>query len=230
MTCERFAEAGAKVIGLDRQADENGQLALAYQERGLDISFALLDVADPESIEKFGGSLAKTLGYIDILVNNAGTLSFSPVMQTTLAEWERVQNVNCRSAFLMMKAVGPIMGGKGVILNMSSSAALAPTAFSAAYSVAKMGVVTLSKIAALEMGPGVRVIAVCPGPLDTQMPHNYLKGHPKEKEIMSQMIDRTIVKRLGQPSEIADLLFFLAGEKSGFITGTVISADGGFIG
>ena len=228
-TCALLAAAGAKVLGLDLQPDEGGRTTARFRAEGRDVTFETLDVSDADAIAKLGGALGLSWGHVDILVNNAGVLSFSPLLQTAPAEWDHVQSVNCRSAFLMTRAVAPLMGGEGVILNMSSSAAMSPTANAAAYSVAKMGIVTLSRISALELGPGIRVNAVCPGPLDTAMPRNYLRGHPKEREIMGSMIERTIVKRLGQASEIAELLFFPASAKAAFITGAVISADGGFI-
>ena len=227
--CEIFAQAGATVVGVDLQADVEGRKAEEYGERGLKISFVTLDVADPKAIADLGDTIASQLGHVDVLINNAGVLSFGPVLQTAVAEWDRVQNINCRSAFLMIRAIAPLMGGVGAIVNVSSSAALAPTANSAAYSVAKMGVVTLTKISALELGPNIRVNAICPGPLDTAMPRNYLRGHPKEQEIMDSMINRTIVKRLGQAAEIADLIVLLASERAAFIAGAVISADGGFL-
>lgn len=228
--CEIFAGAGAKVIAVDRQKDRGGARERDFRERGLDVTVRAADVTSAVQVAGLGDYVRRTHGRADILLNNAGILSFSPIVGTDGNEWDRVQKVNCKSAFLMIRTFAPLMHGEGVILNMSSSAATKPTANTAAYSVAKAGVVMLSQIAAMELGPGIRVNAITPGPLDTQMPHKYLQGHPDRDGIMAHMIGSTIVKRLGQPREVAELVAFLASSSAAYITGASIAVDGGFIG
>lgn len=227
--CELFAAGGAKVIAVDRRKDAGGKVEAGFQERGLDVRCRQADVTSAVQIATLGQHVRSTHGRADILVNNAGMLSFSPIVGADANEWDKVQKVNCKSAFLMIRTFAPLMAGKGSIINVSSSAGLKPTANTAAYSIAKAGLLMLTQIAAMELGPDIRVNAIAPGPLDTDMPHSYLRGHPAKDQIMAHMIDRTIVKRLGQPKEIAEVIAFLASDAAAYINGATIAADGGFI-
>lgn len=227
--CELFAAGGAKVIAVDRRKDAGGKIEAGFQERGLDVRCRQADVTSAVQIATLGQHVRSTHGRADILVNNAGMLSFSPIVGSDANEWDKVQKVNCKSAFLMIRTFAPLMAGKGAIINVSSSAGLKPTANTAAYSIAKAGLLMLTQIAAMELGPDIRVNAIAPGPLDTDMPYNYLRGHPAKDQIMAHMIDRTIVKRLGQPKEIAEVIAFLASDAAAYINGATIAADGGFI-
>jgi NAD(P)-dependent dehydrogenase (short-subunit alcohol dehydrogenase family) len=227
--CELFAAAGASVVAVDRRKDAGGKIEGAFRDRGLDVRCRVADVTSAVQIATLGQHVRSTYGRADIVVNNAGMLSFSPIVCADANEWDRVQKVNCKSAFLMIRTFAPLMAGQGAIINISSSAGLKPTANTAAYSIAKAGLLMLSQIAAMELGPGIRVNAIAPGPLDTDMPHNYLQGHPHKDEIMRSMIDRTIVKRLGQAKEIAEVIGFLASDAASYINGATIAADGGFM-
>jgi NAD(P)-dependent dehydrogenase (short-subunit alcohol dehydrogenase family) len=228
LACEAFIDAGAQVIGIDRDQAQGRLLLERLGPRAARFTFDTLDVADPGRISDWGEQLRHSPGRVNVLINNAGVLGMSPLLQTSVEEWDRLQAVNLRSVFLMTKAVAPLLAESSVILNMSSAAALHPTANAAAYSVSKAGVITFSKIAAAELAPRTRVNVICPGPLDTQMPRNFLKDHPLKEEIMNAMIGTTLLKRLGKPEEIVDLLMFLASHRAAYITGAVFSADGGF--
>ncbi|MBP7337927.1 SDR family NAD(P)-dependent oxidoreductase [Niveispirillum sp.] len=227
--CELFGAAGARVVAVDRRKDKDGSVEGGFRQRGLDVRFRAVDVTSALQVSTLGQHIRMQYGRADVLINNAGILSFAPILGADANEWDRVQKVNCKSAFLMIRAIAPLMQGQGAIVNVSSSAAQKPTANTAAYSIAKAGLLTLTQIAALELGPGIRVNAICPGPLDTDMPHNYLRGHPMKDQIMREMIDRTVVKRLGHPKEIAKAIAFLAGDAASYVTGAVLSADGGFM-
>ncbi|WP_347271047.1 SDR family NAD(P)-dependent oxidoreductase [Rhizorhabdus histidinilytica] len=227
--CERFAAGGARVVAVDRRRDAGGRIGQGFRDRGLDLRCRVADVTSAVQVATLGQYVRSAYGRADILVNNAGMLSFSPIVGADANEWDRVQKVNCKSAFLMIRTFAPLMAGKGAIINISSSAGLKPTANTAAYSIAKAGLLMLTQIAAMELGPGIRVNAIAPGPLDTDMPHNYLKGHPHKDQIMEHMIERTIVKRLGRPGEIAEVVAFLASDAASYINGATITADGGFM-
>ena len=227
VACEAFLRSGARVIGTDRVEAQDG---LAPLIRGYPGRFAFygMDVSIPEQVAAFADHVRQSLQKVDVLINNAGVLAMSPILNTSIEEWDRVQAINLRSVFLMTKAIAPLLGDNSAILNVSSTAALRPTANSAAYSVSKAGVITLSKIAAAEFAPRTRVNVICPGPLDTQMPRNFLKDHPLKDQIMQMMTDSTLLKRFGTPQEMVELLMFLAGKRAAYITGAVFAADGGF--
>jgi NAD(P)-dependent dehydrogenase (short-subunit alcohol dehydrogenase family) len=165
---------------------------------------------------------------VDVLINNAGILGMSSILETSVEEWDRIQHVNVRSVFLMTRYFSPLFGEASAVVNVSSTAALRASANTAAYSVSKAGVVTFTKVAAAELAPRTRVNVVCPGPLDTQMPKNFLENHPFKDQINAAMKDATLLKRFGQPAEIVALLLFLASGKASYITGAVFAADGGF--
>ena len=227
--CELFASAGATVIAIDLAEDEGGKLAKDFKDRSLNVEFRVLDVTSSVGIAGLSDYIKRTHGHVDVLINNAGILSFSPIMATSVLEWDRVQDINCKSAFLMIRAIVPLMDGAGVIVNMSSVAATNPTIGSAAYSISKAGMIVLTQVAALELGPGIRVVAISPGGLDTQMPKKYLAGHPEKDAIMEGMANRTILKRLGTAREAAAMTFFIASDAASYMTGTTVNMDGGTI-
>ena len=228
LACEAFLDGGAKVIGLDRDRTQGALLEESLARNPGRFVFYGVDVSKPEQILAFANQVRQDAQKVDVLVNNAGVLGMAPILRTSIEEWDRIQAINLRSVFLMTQSIAPLLSGSSVILNVSSTAALRPSANSAAYSVSKAGVITFSKIAAAEFAPRTRVNAICPGPLDTQMPRNFLKDHPHKDEITNSMIDSTLLKRFGKPEEIVDLLLFLASKKAAYITGAVFAADGGF--
>ena len=228
LACEAFLDAGAKVIGIDRDQGQGALLQHSLARNSERFAYYRVDVSKPEQILGFAEQIRQGAQQVSVLVNNAGVLGMASILDTSVEEWDRLQAINLRSVFLMTQAIAPLLSDSSVILNVSSTAALRPRANSAAYSVSKAGVITFSKIAAAEFAPRTRVNAICPGPLDTQMPRNFLKDHPHKDEITNSMIDSTLLKRFGKPEEIVHLLLFLASKKAAYITGAVFAADGGF--
>jgi NAD(P)-dependent dehydrogenase (short-subunit alcohol dehydrogenase family) len=221
--CRGLAAEGCRVVGIDIAATAGAALEKELRAAGLDFSFQKVDVADAAAIAAFGA----TLGPLDVVINNAGILGYWPLAATSLADWDRVLDINLRAAFLMTQAVIPHLREGSVILNMSSSVALRAQANTAAYSASKAGLIAFSKVVAAELAPRTRVNTICPGPLDTAMPRRFLEGHPQADQIMSSMANATMVKRLGEAQEIVTLCLYLASEAAGFITGAAITIDGG---
>lgn len=223
LLCRGLAREGARVVGIDIADDAGSALETELRADGMDFSFRPVDVADPVAIIDFAAAQRQ----VDIVVNNAGILGYWPLAQTSLADWDRVLAINLRSAFLLTQSLVPILTDDSVILNMSSSVALRASANTAAYSASKAGLIAFSKVAAAELAPRTRVNAICPGPLDTAMPRRFLHGHPQAEQIMTSMADATMLKRLGQAQEIVDVCLFLASAEARFITGSVLTVDGG---
>jgi 3-oxoacyl-[acyl-carrier protein] reductase len=185
------------------------------------------DVADMAACRAMVQQAEAALGPVDLLVNNAG-VSYAGLFQDLGdADWDRCLAVNLTGARNMVQAVLPYMLSEkaGAIVNISSIWGLRGASCEVAYACAKAGVVGLTRSLALELAPShIRVNAVAPGCIETDM------VRALDAETVRQLIDETPLGRLGQPEDVAHAVAFLASEKAGFITGQILTVDGGFIG
>jgi NAD(P)-dependent dehydrogenase (short-subunit alcohol dehydrogenase family) len=214
-------EAGARVAGVDLDASEfrealgNDDLALAA------------DVRDPDAVRAAFATIRERLGAPDVLVNNAGIAHRAPTLETSVEEWDRVLAVNLRGALLCSQAVAPAMlaAGRGSIINIASQLAIAVAAERAAYISSKAGLIGLTKVMALEWaGRGVRVNAVAPGVTRTPMVR-YLE---ENEEAGAAFRARIPLGRFAEPDEIALACLYLASDASSYVTGHVLTVDGGY--
>jgi 3-oxoacyl-[acyl-carrier protein] reductase len=223
---ERFGVEGARLVVADVRADAVQTLAASLCERGVDASARVLDVSDADQVTTLIGDVLTELGSIDVLVNAAGILHPTRFDEITIAEWDRVMGINLRGTFLLMHAVYPHMKarGRGSIVNFSSTAGLTVSTLGGAhYTASKHGVMGLTKALAKEGGPfGVRVNAVCPGLIDTEM----VRATITPDRIRSYEAGFPIT-RLGMPDEVAELVLFLASERSAYISGVALNISGG---
>jgi len=223
---ERFAAEGATLVMLDVQADAVQSAASSLRERGAEASARELDISSAEQVTTVISDVIAKLGRIDVLINAAGILHPTRFDEMSIAEWDRVIGINLRGTFLLMHAVYPHMKarGRGSIVNFSSTAGLTVSTLGGAhYTASKHGVMGLTKALAREGGSfGVRVNAVCPGLIDTEMVRatiapdrirRYEAGFP--------------MGRLGTPDEVAEVVLFLASERSAYITGVSLNISGG---
>ena len=222
-TCRLFVEQGAKVAIADMLETEGRALAT---ELGDAARFYPHDVTSEESWAALVRNVAKDLGAVDVLVNNAGVLLFKTLLDTSLADYERVLKVNLVGEFLGIKAVAPGMveRGRGSIVNLSSVDGMKGANGLAAYASSKWGVRGLTKVAAMELGHrGVRVNSVHPGGVDTAM------GNPgqRSREQVNQGFTNIALQRVGEPSEVAAATLFLASDESSYMVGAEIVVDGG---
>ena len=184
------------------------------------------DFTDPYSVGDMFREIREDLGEIDILVNNAGKGNFGLVADLTYEEWRTVFAVNVDAAFLCTREVLPYMIRQryGKIVNVSSIWGITGASCEADYSAAKAALIGFTKALAKEVGPsGINVNCVAPGIIDTEM---NARLSPEE---MMELIDETPLMRLGLPQDVAETVFFLCGEGASFITGQVISPNGGFV-
>ncbi|MCP4382818.1 MAG: SDR family oxidoreductase [Hyphomicrobiales bacterium] len=183
------------------------------------------DVADPEVAAATAALADQKFGGADILVNNAGINTRSPTLEMPLTDWTRVIDVNLNGTLHFCRAVlpGMIARGSGCIVNVSSTAAKTPHKHAApAYGASKAAVNYLTMHLAREMAPhGIRVNAVCPGPVETEMTSDW------SADYRSQRTAAVPLGRLGSAREIADIIVFLASEMARFVTGESINANGG---
>lgn len=216
----RFVAEGSRVVIADVLDEEGKQLA---DELGDAAQFRHLDVSEEDEWE----AVIDAVGPITVLVNNAGILHFSPLVETKLADYERVIRVNQVGTFLGMRAVAPgmIAAGGGSIVNTSSIEGLAAAPTLVAYTASKFAIRGMTKVAALELGgKGIRVNSVHPGMIETQLLPTALGGISVD---LARIGRKLPLRRVGQAEEIANLIVFLASDESSYCTGAEFVADGG---
>lgn len=217
-----FAREGAKVVVADVVSGE--EVVEMIKQTGGEAIFVKTDVSKATEVERMVKSVVDNYGKLDIIFNNAGIGgTLVSTMKRTEEEWDKVINVNLKGVFLGMKyAIREMLNKGGVIINTSSYAGLVGTAGIGAYSASKSGVIALTKTAAVEYAKrNIRVNAICPGGILTQM--TQVLGETDFKYIE----EHTPMARVGKPEEVATVALFLASDESSFITGAVLSVDGG---
>lgn len=221
-----FAEAGADVVVCSRNLD--GKLELAAEEirklgrRSLAVA---ADVANSADIDKLVKKTKEELGAIDILVNNAGTVARKSVIEHSEEDWDRVVDTNLKSCFLLSRAAGRIMmeQKRGNIINIASMRGIVAAPGRVSYTVSKAAVLMLTRVLALEFAPHVRVNAIAPGWIMTELTSPQWQDPEIRKEI-----DATIpIDRWAAVEEMASVALFLASDVSSYVTGHILVADGG---
>ena len=224
VTAKKFLQEGAIVVICDY--NESAGLE-TLNELGKDrVGFFKVDVTDSVQIETMVQAIIDTYGRIDILVNNAGITSDGFLTKMKEADWDKVLAVNLSGVFKCTKAVVPYMFEQksGVILNASSVVGLYGNIGQSNYVATKAGVIGLTKGWAKELGPkGIRVNAVAPGFVETGMVTEV------PKKILDSMKEKTPLKKIGKPEDIASAYLFLASEEANYINGTILSVDGGLV-
>jgi len=219
-----FVDEGARVVIADVLDDAGKQLA---DELGENAYYRHLDVSSEDEWASVVDEAVQTFGAVNILVNNAGVLHFSSVEDTTLADYERVVRINQFGCFLGMRAVVKPMrtAGGGSIVNLSSVEGLAGMPFTVAYAASKFAIRGMTKVAALELGrDNIRVNSVHPGMIDTKMVRDAIGGIEID---VTPVTNKLAIKRVGRAEEIAQLVLFLASDRSSYSTGAEFVADGG---
>lgn len=215
----RLAGAGARVIAIGRNAADGAALEGEPAGPG-EIRFQACDVGRSEDIAAAVAEAAARFGRVDVLVSNAATMTFAPVADLAEDDWDRVLAVNLKAAFLLTRYALAHMGAGSSIVAVSSVHAIATTAGVAPYAASKGGLEALMRALAVELAPrGIRANAVRLGAIDTPM----LWGNPNVRSGAEQ-IDRASV---GSPDEAAAAIVWLASPEARFVTGAVLSADGG---
>ncbi len=219
-TARLFAAEGARVAVLDRQqeatqavADEIGGLALG------------VDITDWDQVQQAVAHAANEFGGLDGLVNAAGIFAGGTLLETDLATFRNVLEVNLLGLFAMCKASAPYLlkQPRASIVNIASGVAILPFVGQSAYAASKGGVMTLTNVLAQELAPTVRVNSVCPGAVDTPMTAPMYSSN----SVKDQIASRYALRRTGQPNELAEAILFLTSDAASFITGIALPVDGG---
>jgi len=229
-TALAFAREGASVVIADVK-EEAGQAAVQkITDTGGKAIFVKTDVSRAEEVKMLIDKTVETFGRLDCAFNNAGIEGKSAsTADCTEENWDRVININLKGLWLCMKYEIPQMlkQGGGAIVNMSSVAGLVGFEGMPAYCASKGGVIQLTKTAALEYARnGIRVNAVCPGGIETEMIERVATTSPEMRE---NLINMHPIGRLGRPEEVADVVLWLCSDESSFVTGYPVAIDGGFV-
>jgi len=228
----KFAQCGGKAVVADRKAEAaEGTIDLIQKEGNFGVS-VVSDVTDYVGVREMVKGVLDRFGRIDVLINNAGWDKLGPFMETKPEFWEAVVKLNLMGQVFCSRAVLEHMVERkaGAIVNMASDAGKVGFSGEVIYSAAKGGVIAFTKALAKEMGPfGIRVNGVAPGPIETPMLKIGLEKNAYVADEMMKLKRRTPLGRFGKPEEVADLVLFLASDDARFITGQVVSINGGLI-
>ncbi|MFL5683876.1 MAG: SDR family NAD(P)-dependent oxidoreductase [Chloroflexota bacterium] len=229
-TARRCAEEGARVVIADRDAARLDRAATDLRDAGLHVVGLAVDVTSEASVRELLARIATDHGRLDILFTSAGVLVSGSVVETSLEEWQRTLAVNLTGTFLCAKYAVPLMlaGGGGSIVLMSSTSGLVAEQATAAYCASKGGIVMLGRQMALDFArDGIRVNVVCPGWIDTPF-NDPAVERSGGVEALAPFIEAMVpIGRQGEPEEVADVVVFLASDRSRLMTGSVVVADGG---
>jgi NAD(P)-dependent dehydrogenase (short-subunit alcohol dehydrogenase family) len=227
---EGLAEAGASIVVCARRLQKCEETCHEIQEKtGVKTLARRCDVSRKDEIETLVNDVVNEFGRIDILVNNAGATGNCHVLEITEEEWDRVMNVNLKGCFLFSQAVGRVMAnsGGGVIINISSQLGDVARPNKTHYVSSKGGVKMLTKGLALDLAShGIRVNAVAPGPVDETELAAPLLSNPT---VRAEVLERMPLGRIGKPADLSGAVVFLASDAAGFITGTTIYVEGGYL-
>jgi 2-hydroxycyclohexanecarboxyl-CoA dehydrogenase len=221
---EKLAAEGATVVVTDVNETTAKETADAIGNGAVGIR---ADVTSRESVDAMVVQVQRQLGRIDVLVNNAGWDKASPFVDSDPAHWDRVIAINLYGVLHTCKAVLPIMAeqGSGSVVNLGSDAGRVGSSGEAVYSAAKGGVIAFTKTIAREMARHqVNANVVCPGPTDTALFASMGGDNPKLREALTRAIP---LRRLAEPSDLANVVAFLASDEASYVTGQTVSVSGG---
>jgi 2-keto-3-deoxy-L-fuconate dehydrogenase len=222
-TARVFASAGAKVIitDLDRERAEKLASELPAAEA------RVCDVTDEQAVRRMFVGIQK----LDILVNSAGVGLVGGVEETSLEDFERLMQVNVKGTFLAIRSAMPLLvASHGAIVNIGSVAGLIGVKRRFAYCATKGAVVAMTRQLAVDYPTQVRVNCICPGTVETPFVEGYLEKHHKHEKdsVRAELHQRQPIGRMGRPEEVAHMALYLASPEAGFVTGSILTIDGGW--
>lgn len=228
-TALAFGREGARVVVAGRREERGAEVVEEIKKAGGEAAFIKTDIMVPEEIESLFQAIIATYGRLDFAFNNAGTSTFNvpPAAKATLEDWDRVMDTNLRGTWLCMKdeIEQMLKQGGGVIVNTASVLGFSGEYGLSLYCASKHGILGLTKTAALECArKNIRINAICPGPILTEMLENTERFVPK---MLERVAASTPMRRIGKPEEIAGAVLWLCSDEAAFMTGKELAIDGG---
>lgn len=198
-------------------------------ELGESCNFIACDVSKADEVKRAFTSVIDQFGEISVLVNNAGIQVYGDIVNTSEDQWDHVMNVNLKSYFLCGKEAIPSMlkNDTGVIINVSSVQAFISQQNVAAYTTSKSALLGLTRSIAVDYGPNIRCVAICPGSVDTPMFRDAISKSEDPEKVYKECEQMHLMDRIARPEEVAELILFAASDKASFITGQALRIDGG---
>lgn len=227
----KLAGEGASVLLNGRDQKRAEAVLDEVESKGGKAEFLAGDVGRESTNQKLVEKAIQEFGQLDGVVTNAGILGLGKITELTADKWYRTFQTNLDSVYFLLKYAIPEMekSGGGVAVINASIAAYKSFPNHAAYCASKAGLVALAKQAAVDFGPKIRVNIMCSGPVDTKLLHDSAIAFPNPESAVIEAEKATLMKRLGQPADIAKLALFLASDDSSWITGSAMTIDGGII-
>lgn len=224
-----LAQQAANVVLVGRRKDRIEQLAREIGNSALALQ---ADVSKKDQIDRVVAETAGHFGEINLLLNNAGRLHIGTAEQITEEHWDETFNLNVRGLWLLSRAVLPHMrkAGGGSIINMASVLGINGARNRAAYAASKGAVVLLTKCMAIDHGQeNIRVNAICPGFVETELTAKVISQAPNPDQVRSERTAVHPIGRLGKPEDVASMAVYLASDESSWVTGAVFPVDGGYL-
>ncbi len=227
---QMFVQEGAAVVLVDNQAEPLAETVTRIEEAGGQVESAVCDVSDEHSVNRAVAAGIRRFGKLTVIYNNAGIMPEQDhsVLDTNPEVWDWVQDVNLKGVYLVCKYGIPALleAGGGSVINVASFVALVGcTVPQDSYTASKGGVIALTRSMAAQFGSrGVRVNAICPGPIETPLLMDWLLTDPEAKSLR---LSRIPLGRFGKPEDIGYLAIYLASPESAWMTGAALNIDGG---
>lgn len=228
-TARLFGEHGANVVLASRTEDELEETLSEVEEAGAEGVVVAADLLEDGSVDQIIEAGLDAFGRLDVLVNNAGVIDTGTIRDTTLPDWERMMKLNATVPFRLIQASLPsLIETKGCVVNVSSVAGVRSFPGILSYCVSKAGLDQLTRCAALEVAElGVRINAVNPGVVVTNLHRAGGMNEERYQAFLDHSRSTHPLGRVGKPEEVAELIYFLASPRAGWITGVTYSIDGG---
>jgi len=228
---EKFLHAGAAVMIVDNNESAGKKTTDEFAGYSR-IGFFPADISRADEDRHVVEATTAQFGGVDILVNNAGIQTFGGPLDTTEETWDRTMNINLKGHWLMSKYTIPEMlkRGRGAIVNVSSVQGLASQRNVVAYATSKHAMIGLTRSMAVDLATsGIRVNCVCPGTVDTPMIRSIVNLDKDPAHLMQILNKMHPIGRMGNPCEIAEVVAFLASDRASFMTGSIVTVDGGLL-
>jgi len=226
----RFVAEGARVLASDLAETASGDVARLLEDHPNELAYVGGDVRNDAVHKAIFETATEKFGGVDILYNNHGIMVGKPFLETTAEELDELLAVNLRAPFLLSQMAARLMieRGAGVIIHNSSVGGIVGFPTMAAYGASKGGLAQLARSMATDLAAyNIRVNAICPGVVDTEMPRRYVKDVEDKAAAFAAMEAMHLLKRLATPEEIVNVALFLASDEASYMTGAVIPVDGG---
>jgi NAD(P)-dependent dehydrogenase (short-subunit alcohol dehydrogenase family) len=222
-----FAREGASVLASGRDGERGASLVAEIESAGGRARFVSGDVGLPETSQRLVDECRRAFGRVDVAMANAGMLGLGSVTEVSVETWRRTLAVNLDAVFYLLRSTIPAMTDGGSIVITGSIAAFKGFPNHAAYCASKGALNALVRQVAADVGPKVRVNLLCPGPVDTPLIWDSAAAFPEPAEAVAAAGQKTVMRRLGEPADVARAALFLASDESAWVTGTALTIDGG---